>query len=227
MSASKLPRLVLQHTDSASPHTLFAFPPNRETLGGTAYFLVEPAGNILIDCPAWDDTHRDFLLAHGGVQWLFITHRGGIGQARAIQTALGCALVIQEQEAYLIPGANVTSFSQEFTFSDNSHAFWTAGHSPGSACLYHKSSGSLFSGRHLLPDRDGNPTPLRTAKTFHWPRQIRNTQKLIDQFTSDTLRVICPGASLGLLRGKPAIADAYEKLTQLDLTACLQAAIVL
>ena len=43
-SPPKLPRSVSE--------TIFAFPPNRETLGGTAYLLLEPSGNILIDCPA-------------------------------------------------------------------------------------------------------------------------------------------------------------------------------
>jgi glyoxylase-like metal-dependent hydrolase (beta-lactamase superfamily II) len=217
MSLNKSPHLVLT-ADQPSPHTIFAFAPNRDTLGGTAYLIVESQDNLLIDCPIWDDANQAFLQTHGGVRWLFITHRGGIGQARALQTTLGCDIVIQEQEAYLLPGLKVTSFSQEFIFTANSRALWTAGHSPGSACLHHSASGILFSGRHLLPDRTGHPTPLRTAKTFHWPRQLRNVQRLIDQFTPETLRLICPGANIGMLRGKTAIDHAYEKLTQLPLT---------
>ncbi len=221
MPLTKTPHLVLA-ADQPSPHTIFAFSPNRDTLGGTAYLIVENQGNLLIDCPIWDAANQAFIQAHGGVRWLFITHRGGIGQARAIQTALGCDIVIQEQEAYLLPGLKVTSFAQAFTFTANSRALWTAGHSPGSACLHHSPSGILFSGRHLLPDRDGHPAPLRTAKTFHWPRQIRNVQQLLDQFTPETLRLICPGASIGMLRGKTAIDQAYEQLSQLDLTAARQ-----
>jgi glyoxylase-like metal-dependent hydrolase (beta-lactamase superfamily II) len=221
MPLNKLPHVVLK-VDHPSPHTIFAFSPNRDTLGGTAYLIVENQGNILIDCPIWDEPNQAFLQIQGGVRWLFLTHRGGIGKARAIQTALGCDIVMQEQEAYLLPGLKVTSFSQEFSFTPHSRAFWTSGHSPGSACLHHSPSGILFSGRHLLPDRQGHPAPLRTAKTFHWPRQIRHVQSLLDQFTPATLRFICPGASIGMLRGETAIAQAYEKLTQLDLTAALQ-----
>jgi hypothetical protein len=73
----------------------------------------------------------------------------------------------------------------------------------------------------LLPDRQSNPSPLRTAKTFHWKRQIRNVQKLLDRFTPATLQFICPGASMGFLRGKQTIDQAYPKLAQLDLNACL------
>jgi glyoxylase-like metal-dependent hydrolase (beta-lactamase superfamily II) len=225
---STSPHVVLA-ADQPSPHTIFAFAPNRDTLGGTAYLIVEKPlanwgnlenqdnrenqGNILIDCPIWNDANQEFLQQQG-VRWLFLTHRGAIGQVRAIQAALDCDIVIQAQEAYLLPGLKVTSFAQEFIFTPNSHAFWTAGHSPGSACLYHRPSGILFSGRHLLPDRHGRPVPLRTAKTFHWPRQQRNVQRLLDQFTPETLKFICPGASIGMLRGEFAIAQAYEQLQQ-------------
>ncbi|MGV0024170.1 MBL fold metallo-hydrolase [Phormidesmis priestleyi] len=213
----KLPRLVFDGYDV--PDSIFAFPPNRDTLGGTAYLIVEPEGNILVDCPAWDETNQQFLQKMG-VRWLVVTHRGGLGKVRQIQQKLGCEVIIQEQEAYLLPNLEVSPFQQECTIASH-RLIWTAGHSPGASCLYRQSGGILFTGRHLLPDRTAHPVPLRTAKTFHWPRQIRNVQKLLDQFTPDTLRFICPGASLGFLRGKQTIDDAYTKLAQLDLAACL------
>lgn len=208
-STLKLPRSVLDN--------IFAFPPNRDTLGATAYFIVENfvenPDNILIDCPAWDEINRNFLEMQGGVRWLFITHRGGIGKAKEIQAAFGCEIVIQEQEAYLLPNLKVTSFHKEFIFNPNSQAIWTSGHSPGSSCLYYqKYGGVLFSGRHLLPNQAGEPVPLQTAKTFHWPRQLRNVQALLDRFSPETLAYICPGANTGFLRGKRIIEDAYQKL---------------
>ncbi|MDJ0706573.1 MAG: MBL fold metallo-hydrolase [Leptolyngbyaceae cyanobacterium MO_188.B28] len=205
--------------------TIFAFPPNRHTLGATAYLILEndspdQASNILIDCPAWEESTHQFLQDHGGVRWLFLTHRGGIGQVAKIQDALGCEVVIQEQEAYLIPEISVTSFQYEFVFSPTSRAFWTPGHSPGCACLHHSEYGGvLFTGRHLLPTREGQPAPLRVSKTFHWPRQLRSVKRLLDDFNSETLSYLCPGANSGFLRGKRAIANAYEQLQQLDLDA--------
>lgn len=221
VTSSKQPRLVLSSDDGSSPHFIFAFAPNRDTLGGTAYLIIETEGNILVDCPAWDEANQTFVQAQG-VRWLVITHRGGMGKVREIQQALGCEVVIQEQEAYLLPGLAVTVFREGLSLN-HSRLIWTSGHSPGSACLYHPAFGGvLFSGRHLVPDRHGNPAPLRTAKTFHWVRQIRNVQTLVDQFTPDTLRFLCPGANIGFLRGKQAIADPYPKLAQLDLQACLK-----
>lgn len=204
--------------------SIFAFPPNRDTLGATAYFIVKNEANILLDCPAWDEENQQFLREQGGIQWLFLSHRGGIGKAKEIQQTFGCEVLIQEQEAYLLPGLKVTTFQKEFTLTPSSQVIWTPGHSPGSSCLYDSDFGGvLFTGRHLLPDRHGDPVPLRTSKTFHWPRQIQSVRLLVERFTNETLNYICPGANTGFLRGQRAIAQAYQKLAQLDLDALLQA----
>jgi glyoxylase-like metal-dependent hydrolase (beta-lactamase superfamily II) len=202
---------------------IFAFPPNRETLGATAYFIVENDVNILLDCPAWHEENQQFLQDRGGVKWLLITHRGGISQkVKQIQQTFGCDILIQEQEAYLLPGLKVTTFEQEFTLSSTSQMIWTPGHSPGSSCFYYSEYGGvLFSGRHLLPDKEGNPMPLRTSKTFHWKRQIQSIEKLRQMFSPETLEYLCPGANTGFLRGKRAIDGVYQRLAQLNLEELL------
>lgn len=201
---------------------VFAFPPNRHTLGGTSYLILENSGNILVDCPAWDDSNQALLQKYGGIRWLFITHRDAIDRVKEIQQTYGCDVVIQEQESYLLPQLKVTSFRDEFSLSPTATAIWTPGHTPGSACLYHPLHGGiLFTGRHLLPDQHGHPMPLRIAKTFHWPRQLRSIQQLRDRFTPDTLSYLCPGANTGFLRGQRSIDRAYEQLASLDLEALL------
>ena len=217
---SKEPQIVLD--------SVFAFSPNRETLGGTAYLIVENQRNILVDSPAWNEVNQNFLFEQGGVEWLVLTHRGGCAKVAQIQQALGCQVVIQEQEAYLVPGATVTTFRDEFNLSNQSQMIWTCGHSPGSACIYHSALGGvLFTGRHLLPNQQGQPVPLRTAKTFHWPRQLQSLQNLRERFTSETLSYICPGANTGFLRQQRTIAQAYTKLWQLDLERLRQAPVIL
>jgi len=211
MTVSKEPVKVLE--------SIFAFPPNRDTLGGTSYFIVENDGNILVDCPPWTDHTKLFLRERGGVDWLLVTHRQGIGKhVRQIQQELACQIVIQEQEAYLLPNLDVTSFRDELVLTPRSKLIWTPGFSPGSACLYYQADGGvLFTGRHLLPNLHGQPLPLRTAKTFHWPRQLASLQRLLDQFAPESLNYICPGANSGFLRRQGVIADAYIALSQLNL----------
>lgn len=213
-STTKSPRFALDN--------IFAFPPNRDTLGGTSYFIVRNEGNILIDCPSLDEVNQNFLRSHGGVKQLFITHRGAIGKTSDIQKNFACEVLIQEQEVYLLPGLTVTTFTQELTLDATTKLIWTPGHSPGSSCLYYNSNGGvLFSGRHLVPNLQGEPVPMRTSKTFHWPRQLQSLEKLIQIFTPETLKYICPGANTGFLRGERVINQAYPRLTAIDLKTLL------
>ncbi len=206
---------------------IYAFSPNRDTLGGTAYLIVEKEGNILLDCPAVDEVTCEFLTSQGGVKTLFITHRGAIGKARELQNIFNCDVLIQEQEAYLLPKVKVTTFRTDITLNYG-RAIWTPGHSPGSSCLYYPSNGGiLFTGRHLLPNQQGEPVPLRTSKTFQWHWQINSLQLLKESFTPETLSYICPGANIGFLRGKKAIANAYEQLAILDLETLKNSPIIL
>ncbi|MEM9483951.1 MAG: MBL fold metallo-hydrolase [Cyanobacteria bacterium P01_F01_bin.116] len=223
VSRTKLPQPVFD------ADTLYAFPPNRETLGGTAYFITYAAtgsgqnDNILVDCPAWNDANVDFLMQHGGVHWLIITHRGGGSHVREWQAKLGCEVVLQEQEAYLLPQVNTQTFHRALSLTSQHRLVWTPGHSPGSSCLYASTHGGiLFTGRHILPSRQDGASPLRVSKTFHWPRQLRHIQTLLDEFTPDTLSYICPGANTGFLRGKRYIEQAYAQLLKLDLAALSQ-----
>ncbi len=215
-SASKSPKEILAN--------IFAFSPNRETLGGTAYFMRESTGNVLIDCPIWDKTSETFLEEQGGVRWWILTHRGGMSQQIAsMQEKLQCEIFIQEQEAYLITQVSITPFRQELSLNSEFTVIWTAGHSPGSSCIYgSRHGGVLFTGRHLLPNQQGFPVPLRIEKTFHWPRQLSNVAKLLKRFTPDTLSYLCPGANTGFLRGKGYISNAYHLLKTLDLDLLLK-----
>ena len=186
---------------------IFAFPPNRDTLGGTAYAIRSATGNILIDSPAWNDVNQQFITNLGGVKFLAITHRGGIGATTTIAGLLNCEVIVQEQEAYLLPDLKVTTFRDKLDINDRLQAIWTPGHSPGSACIYTSANdGVLFTGRHLLPNQFGVAVPLRTAKTFHWNRQLRSVEAIWARFPSQSpLAYICPGANTGLLRGKGSI----------------------
>jgi hypothetical protein len=204
----KPPRLLLPN--------LYAFSPNRETLGGTAYFLLKETGNILIDSPPWTVEAQQFLEDHGGVKWFYLTHRVAISQEiKQIHQSFHCEIVIQEQEAYLLPEIPVTSFETEIVLSNHTQGIWTSGFSPGSSCLYDNAHGGiLFTGRHLLPDQNGKIKPLQLSKTFHWQRQLKNVKNLGDRFNDQTLTYICPATNLGFLRGKGIVTNAYQQLSE-------------
>ena len=208
---TKVPRLIMPG--------IFAFTPNRDTLGATSYLIVDKIGNLLFDCPAWNDVNQEFIQSQGGVKSLIISHRGGIGKnVLQMQQALDCQVVMQSQEAYLLPEVEVTSFAEHLSLSPDLELIWTPGHSPGSSCLYARKE-ILFTGRHLLPKSPTEVVPLRTPKTFHWRRQLNSIAYLRDRFDETSLKYILPGANTGYLRGKGYIENAWQQLSQLDLEA--------
>ncbi|HEY9772101.1 MAG TPA: MBL fold metallo-hydrolase [Coleofasciculaceae cyanobacterium] len=209
---TKSPRLIMPG--------IFAFAPNRDTLGATSYLIVDKIGKILLDCPAWNEVNQEFLQSQGRIDSLVISHRGGIGKnVLQMQQALNCRVILQEQEAYLLPEVEITSFDDNLQIDAELELIWTPGHSPGSACLYWQQGGVLFTGRHLLPKSKTEIVPLKTAKTFHWWRQLNSIAKLRDRFNAETLKYIIPGANTGYLRGTGYIENAYAQLQALDLTA--------
>ena len=210
---TKVPRLIMPG--------IFAFTPNRDTLGATSYLIVNKIGNLLFDCPAWNDVNQEFIQSEGGVKSLIISHRGGIGKnVLQMQQILNCQVVMQEHEAYLLPEVEVTSFAENLSLSQDLELIWTPGHSPGSSCLYAQQQGGiLFTGRHLLPKSPTEVVPLRTSKTFHWRRQLNSIAQLRDRFDETSLKYILPGANTGYLRGKGYIDNAWQQLSQLDLEA--------
>jgi glyoxylase-like metal-dependent hydrolase (beta-lactamase superfamily II) len=203
---------------------VYAFPPNRATLGGTAYFIVEkdaegnPA-NLLIDTPAWDAETAAFIADLGGVAAWVLTHRAGHGAVATVQNTLQAPILVQEQEAYLLPEVpHLRQYHRSYQLREDAEVVWTPGYSPGSACVYYRRHGGiLFSGRHLLPDPHGRITPLRFAKTFHWPRQLAQVQALQQRFTTDPLAYVCPGANTGFLRGRRLVTEAANQLQAIDL----------
>ncbi|MBV5260806.1 MBL fold metallo-hydrolase [Synechococcus moorigangaii CMS01] len=194
---------------------IYAFAPNREILGGTAYLIAQPGGGLLVDCPPWHPDTLNFLQAQGGVKTLYITQRAAISnQVAKIQQALGCAIAIQEQEAYLMPEATVTPFRDHWLEGDFL-GLWTPGFSPGASCLYYRPlGGCLFTGRHLLPNQKGELLALRTAKTFHWGRQLRSIEKLTEYFRENPLEYLFPAANTGFLRGTGYLKGASQQLQQ-------------
>jgi glyoxylase-like metal-dependent hydrolase (beta-lactamase superfamily II) len=206
--------------------TVYSFRPNRQTLGGTAYLILrqdaetgKPA-NVLVDCPAIAPSDLDEIERLGGVKWLVLTHRTAMGPPAAstgpaaqLQERFGSEVIVQEQEAYLLPHLAVTSFGDSLLLTPDLQLIWTPGHTPGSSCLFYaKEGGVLFTGRHLLPDGEGGVAPLHQPKTFHWPRQLRSTLALRDRISAPAPAWICPGANVGQLRGQKMVGGARDQL---------------
>lgn len=207
---------------------LWLFAPNRDTQGGSSWLLEGAQGDLLIDCPAWTQANLDLLRGRGAGGTIVLTSREGHGRTRRFQEALGWPVLVQEQEAYLLPGVRqLHSFAEEHQLADGVRLLWTPGPTPGSCVLHHAAGGwdDLFCGRLLQPLAPGVLAPLRQRRTFHWPRQLASVQRLRQWLPAGSPAWIACGGGLGALRGEVLVGDGSGVLAGLDLVRLADAAL--
>ncbi|HJL68593.1 MAG TPA: MBL fold metallo-hydrolase, partial [Prochlorococcaceae cyanobacterium Gl_MAG_24] len=160
---------------------LWVFPPNRDCNGGTAWWLGCEPEPVLIDCPPLTKATIGALeqLSLGRQARILLTSREGHGRVRALQDALGWPVLVQEQEAYLLPGlTSLDSFAEEHTTVAGMRLLWTSGPTPGSCVVFAPHPWNvLFCGRLLIPVAFRQLAPLKDRRTFHWPRQLKSLEK--------------------------------------------------
>ncbi|MEB3170065.1 MAG: MBL fold metallo-hydrolase [Synechococcaceae cyanobacterium] len=206
---------------------LWLFAPSRDSQGGSSWLLEAGTyggeGDLLVDCPGYTQANLEMLqqrTAQWGPGTIVLTSREGHGRTRRLQEALGWPVLVQEQEAYLLPGVEpCTSFGAEHTLAPGVRLLWTPGPTPG-ACVLHVRAGELdglFCGRLLVPTGPAALAPLRTARTFHWPRQLRSVERLRGWLPTGSPHWIASGAGLGALRGDRVVMGGAALLAGLDL----------
>ena len=200
---------------------LWLFAPNRDTQGGSSWLLEGGAqGDLLIDCPAWTQANLDLLQARGRGGTIVLTSREGHGRCRRFQQALGWSVLVQEQEAYLLPGVQrLCIWQRDHQLTADVRLLWTPGCTPGACVLHHAGEGwdGLFCGRLLQPLAPGALAPLRQRRTFHWPRQLASLERLRQWLPTGSPAWIACGGGLGALRGEVLVGDGSGVLAGLDL----------
>ena len=205
---------------------LWLFAPNRENQGGSAWFLEHAERDLLIDVPALTEANLAFLQERPRPGQIVLTGRDGHGRCRALQEALGWPVLVQEQEAYLLPGVkDLASFGHEQALSPGLRLLWTPGPSPG-ACVLHAlgqspdagsgDGGVLFCGRLLVPVAPGRLEPRRSRRCFHWPWQIASLRALGAWLPAGCPGWIASGAGLGALRGESLVGQGETLLSNLE-----------
>ena len=97
---------------------LWLFPPNRDSQGGSSWWLEAAVEPVLIDCPPLTQATLDALqqLAAGRTPRILLTSREGHGRLRRVQERFGWPVLVQEQEAYLLPNVQpLDTFADEHT----------------------------------------------------------------------------------------------------------------
>jgi len=205
------------------------FAPNRRSQGGSSWLLHGDARcgqpDLLVDAPGFSeanlavlDQRRAAVGADGGL--IVLTSREGHGELRRWQQRLGWRVLVQEQEAYLLPGVErLEPFGEGCEPAPDVRLLWTPGPTPGACVLHVQRPGldGLFCGRLLVPLEPGVLAPLRTARTFHWLRQLASVERLRAWLPQGSPAWIATGAGLGALRGEPLVREGSACLQRLSL----------
>ena len=184
---------------------LWLFPPNRDSQGGSSWWLEAAVEPVLIDCPPLTQATLDALqqLAAGRTPRILLTSREGHGRLRRVQERFGWPVLVQEQEAYLLPNVQpIDTFAEEHRTAGGLQLLWTPGPTPGSCVIHAPAADLLFCGRLLTPLKRGCLGPLRHGRTFHWPRQLRSLERLREWLPQEASPELASGAALGALRGE-------------------------
>jgi len=98
---------------------LWLFPSEKGSSLMSSWFLSLDNALILIDCPkATEEVINDLKELSGGIcPKVVLTNRDAHHDASILNRKLGWPLIVQEQEAYLLPLVdNLITFSEELTF---------------------------------------------------------------------------------------------------------------
>ena len=182
---------------------LWVFYPSNSQQGSWAWWLDCYPEPVLIDCPPVNRQSINSLksLSNHKKTRILLTNRDGHGSVNQLHDELGWPVLVQEQEAYLLPGIkDLQTFEDEHITSSGIRLLWTPGHSPGSCVVYAPLPWNvLFCGRLLSPTKSCQFEPLRKRTTFHWSRQQKSLQKLRAWISPDTMPSLGSGVSLEVL----------------------------
>ena len=188
---------------------LWVFPPNRDCRGGSSWWLDVGPEPVLIDCPPLSEATFAALrdLSQGRCARILLTSREGHGRLRRLQERMPWPVLVQEQEAYLLPNLqSLDTFAEAFTTLSGLQLLWTPGPTPGSCVLLAPPPANLlFCGRLLTPLGPGCLGPIRQARTFHWFRQLASVSRLRDWIPAETSPELASGAALGALKGESLV----------------------
>lgn len=175
--------------------------PSVKNFGASAYFIERQGGGVLVDPPKPREELFRWLAEHGGVRWLFMTHRDhthhhGEFASRfpGCQRILGAAdvnlrrtkhhLATGDVEIKIGGGPEPLSLEgmrlpEDAIQSSEFAVLPQPGHTPGSLCLLYRGR-FLFTGDHLSYSRRlDRIVAFRLQCWQDWERQIRSVRQLL------------------------------------------------
>ncbi len=182
----------------------------RSSYGAASYLVATAAGNIMIDCPRFNEPLVKRLDEMGGVQAILFTHRDDVADHARFARHFGCQRMIHKADASAVPDAEIVfELDAPKEILPGITAIPVPGHTRGSICYL--VGETLFTGDHLSWSTGAERlTAFRDACWFSWDTQIESMARLREvRFTR-----VLPG------HGAPATLSAAQM--QASLAECIE-----
>ena len=170
-------------------------------VGGTlqkAWWLDCDPEPVLIDCPEVSVSTIESLekLCAGRSPKILLTNREAHQGLTDLYKALGWRVLVQEQEAYLLPEISpLETFAEQYETLSGLRMLWTPGPTPGSCVIYAPAPWNvLFCGRLLIPNKSHKLSSFPNRSSFHRTRYQKSLQRLVDWIPSNTRPLLASGA---------------------------------
>ena len=158
----------------------------KSSFGAASWFVKrEGLGNVMVDCPRWNNGLAKRLEDLGGVEWIFLTHRDDVADHAKWAERFGAKRVFHEADVRpgesdlasverLIDGEDVVHLDEELVVIP------VPGHTAGSMCLSWRGR-VMFTGDHLSKSRrTGRLNAFRSACWYDWDVQAASMERLAE-----------------------------------------------
>jgi glyoxylase-like metal-dependent hydrolase (beta-lactamase superfamily II)/ferredoxin len=181
---------------------------SEDSFGASAWLIVRPAGNVLVDSPRYTDALVGPIAELGGISHIALTHRDDVADAHRWAERFGARSWIHADDESAAPWAT-DLLTDERELQPGLLAIPVPGHTKGSV-VFLLDDTWLFTGDSLAWSHDRHDlTAFRNACWYSWAAQTASLARLADRHR---FAAILPG------HGARYVGDAedlHERLVRL------------
>lgn len=152
---------------------------SEDSYGASAWLVVRPDGNILVDSPRWTEALVAAIEELGGLRFVALTHRDDVADAHRYAERFGATTWIHDGDRRAAPWAEHV-LVDETTIAPGFVAIPVPGHTRGSV-VFLLDDHWLFTGDSLAWSHDrADVLAFRDACWYSWPTQLDSLQHLAE-----------------------------------------------
>lgn len=185
---------------------------SEDSFGASAWLLVRPEGNVLIDSPRWNQALIGPIEALGDIAHVALTHRDDVADARRYADRFGARSWIHRDDRRAAPWSTDVIGDEEVELQPGLRAIPVPGHTKGSV-VFLTDDGWLFTGDSLAWSHERDDlTAFRGACWYSWPEQTRSLGRLAARHRFHS---VVPGHGARRIADDPdELHDRLERLVE-------------